>query len=123
VLAEQLERGLADGHHCELDFSPWGGAYGRVAPDATAFVHRDPRFLLKQGVVVAPGEDPEPARAWLRASWAIAHPYGTGGAYPNFPDLELEDPLQAYHGANLGRLRELKAAYDPHGVFVFPQSL
>jgi FAD/FMN-containing dehydrogenase len=122
-LAEQLERGLADGHHCELDFSPWGGAYGRVAPDATAFVHREARFLLKQGVVVAAGDDTEPARAWLRRSWATAHPNGTGGVYPNFPDLDLEDPLKAYHGDNLARLRELKAEYDPNGLLAFPQSL
>ena len=36
----------------ELDFSPWGGAYTRVAPEATAFAHRNARFLLKQAVVV-----------------------------------------------------------------------
>ena len=123
ALAGHLERGLGEGHHCELDFSPWGGAYGRVAPGATAFVHRDARFLLKQGVVVAPGRDPEPARAWLRRSYALTHPHGTGGTYPNFPDLDLDDPLRAYHGGNLARLRELKAEYDPNGVFAFPQSL
>jgi FAD/FMN-containing dehydrogenase len=123
ALADQLERGLRAGHHCELDLMPWGGAYGRVAPTATAFPHRDARVLLKQAVVVAPGADPAPARAWLRRSYAVTHPHGTGGAYVNFPDLELEDPLPAYHGANLARLRELKARYDPDGVFAFPQSL
>jgi FAD/FMN-containing dehydrogenase len=107
----------------ELDFSPWGGAYNRVPADATAFPHRDARFLLKPGVVLAPGADPAPARAWLAQAWEGVHPYGTGGAYVNFPDPELENPERAYHGDNLERLQRVKQAYDPDGVFRFPQSL
>jgi FAD/FMN-containing dehydrogenase len=97
----------------ELDFSPWGGAYNRVAPDATAFPHRAERFLLKQT-----GE-----RGWLQRSYEITHPHGSGGAYVNFPDPDLDDPLTAYHGANLDRLQRVKAAYDPDDVFRFPQSI
>ena len=69
----------------ELDFSPWGGAYTRVAREATAFAHRDARFLLKHAIVVDPGA-PAPGREWLARSWALAHPFGTGGVYPNFPE-------------------------------------
>ena len=47
------------------------------------------------------------------------HAYGTGGAYPNFPDPALEDPGRAYYGANLERLVRIKAAYDPDGFFPF----
>jgi FAD/FMN-containing dehydrogenase len=97
----------------ELDFSPWGGAYNRVAPDATAFVHRRERFLLK-----LTGD-----RDWLAQAWAVVRRHGGGGVYPNFPDLELEDALRAYHGANLPRLREVKARYDPDGLFRFRQSI
>ncbi|MGH2783043.1 MAG: BBE domain-containing protein [Thermoleophilaceae bacterium] len=43
--------------------------------------------------------------------------------YPNFPDPELEDWARAYHGANLDRLRRVKAAYDPENVFRFDQSV
>jgi FAD/FMN-containing dehydrogenase len=97
----------------ELDFSPWGGAYNRTKPEATAFPHRDARFLLKQT------GSPD----WVERAYAITHPHGTGGAYVNFPDPHLEDGLAAYHGQNLARLRELKARYDPDNVFRFPQSL
>ena len=107
----------------ELDFSPWGGAYNRVATDATAFAHREELFLLKHGIAVEPGAPEQPAREWLRRSWETVHPYGSGGVYPNFPDPELEGSDRAYHGANLERLQRVKARYDPEEVFRFPQSL
>jgi hypothetical protein len=103
-----------------LDFSPWGGAYNRVAPDATAFPHRAERFLLKHDVAVAadaPEAERRDARAWLRRSWELAHPYGSGGAYVNFPDEDLGEWDAAYHGANLERLLQVKAQYDPSDLF------
>ena len=122
-LVEQLISDRRPGQSRELDFSPWGGAYNRVAPDATAFPHRDARFLLKPGAVLAPGADREAARRWLTRTWEIAHPHGTGGAYVNFPDPELEGWERAYHGDNLARLERVKADYDPDGIFSFPQSV
>ena len=103
--------------HRELDFSPWGGAYNRVAPDAAAFPHRDARCLLKHAAVIAPGEDPGPARAWIDRAWEITHPHGTGGAYVNFPEDGLDLWAPEYLGGNRERLLELKRRYDPEGVF------
>ena len=60
-----------------------GGAYNRVAEDATAFAHRHERFLLEHLAEVA---DP-----WVDRSWAIAHVDGSGRVYPNFPDPALDD--------------------------------
>jgi FAD/FMN-containing dehydrogenase len=123
ALVDHLLADRRPGESRELDFNPWGCAYNRVAPDATAFPHRDARFLLKPGAVLAPGADREAARRWLAHAWEIAHPYGTGGAYANFPDPELDGWERAYHGENLERLRRVKAAYDPDDVFSFPQSV
>ena len=109
-----------------LDFSPWGGAYNRVREDATAFAHRAERFLLKHDVAIDPGATTaqrEHAQAWLARSWAIAHPSGSGRAYPNFPDPELDDWPAAYHAANHARLAGIKAGYDPDDVFSGHQSL
>lgn len=100
----------------ELDFSPWGGAYTRVAREATAFAHRDARFLLKHAIVVEPGAA-GPGRDWLTRSWALAHPFGTGGVYPNFPEEDVDAWDPAYHGANRERLLAVKRRYDPDDVF------
>ena len=35
---------------------------------------------------VDPGVPVAAAREWLDRSWAITHPFGTGGVYPNFPE-------------------------------------
>jgi FAD/FMN-containing dehydrogenase len=95
--------------------------FARPLPaDATAFVHRQARFLLKHAVVVDPdtaSAEREAARRWLARSWASVHPWGSGGVYQNFPDPDLDDPPRAYYGGNLGRLRRAKARYDPDGFF------
>lgn len=110
----------------ELDFSPWGGAYNRVPADATAFVHREERFLLKHTVEIAPNAstaERDAGQRWLTHSWASVHPWGAGGVYPNFPDPDLEDWGEAYYGTNYDRLVRVKATYDPDNLFRFLQSL
>jgi FAD/FMN-containing dehydrogenase len=110
----------------ELDFNPLGGAYSRVPADATAFAHRDARVLLKHAAAVDAGAGPEVrARAadWLERSYAISHPFGTGGAYQNFAEPGREDWARAYYAGNLERLVAVKARYDPDDVFRGPQTI
>ncbi len=126
ALVEHLTQALAPGQSREVTFLPWGGAYNRVRADATAFVHRGESFLVQHLVVI--GADAAPAergaaRDWLAHSWALVHPWGSGGVYPNFPDPDLPDWAPAYYGTNYDRLRRVKATYDPHGFFRFHQSL
>jgi hypothetical protein len=126
ALIEHLATGRVAGQSRELDFTPWGGAYKRVPAGATAFAHRDARFLLKHAVTVARDAstaEREAARAWLARSWELARPWASGGAYVNFPDPDLEDWQSAYHGSNYERLRQVKRAYDPEGVLRFHQAV
>ena len=126
ALLDHLAAGRRAGEVRVLDLTPWGGAYNRVAEDATAFAHRGERFLLKHDVVIDAGataEQRRSARDWLTRSWELVHPWGSGRVYPNFPDPELDDWPRAYHAGNLERLERVKAAYDPDGVFRFHQSL
>jgi FAD/FMN-containing dehydrogenase len=99
----------------QLTFTAMGGAYNRVAEDATAFAHRSERFLLEH---IADAADP-----WADRSWATAHADGSGHVYPNFPDPELDDWAAAYHAGNYPRLASVKNAYDPHRFFDFPQAI
>jgi hypothetical protein len=120
ALLQHFSEGRVAGQSRELDFTPWGGAYNRVPADATAFVHRQARFLLKHAVVVdpdTPSAERQAARRWLARSWATVHPWGSGGVYQNFPDPDLDDPARAYYGGNLDRLLRVKARYDPDGFF------
>jgi FAD/FMN-containing dehydrogenase len=99
----------------ELNFTVLGGAYDRVAPDATAFVHRGEQFLLEHVTDGSPH--------WAERSWAITHPHGSGRVYPNFPDPLLTEWADAYHGDNLARLVAVKQSYDPDRFFHFPQGI
>ena len=123
---QNLQRDRVAGQARELDFSPWGGGYNRMSEHATAFVHRDDRFLLKHATEVvpaAPAAAREAAHDWVSRSWGIVHPLGTGRVFPNFPDPDLKDWARAYYGTNLERLLSIKARYDPGNLFRFRQSL
>jgi FAD/FMN-containing dehydrogenase len=100
---EALTRDIAG----ELDFTPLGGAYNRPEADATAFPHRDARFLLKHTSSQPDG--------WLDESFALVRPHGTGGVYPNFPEPGLGE--DDYYLANADRVRRVRERYDPDGVF------
>jgi FAD/FMN-containing dehydrogenase len=101
--------------HRRLTFTAMDGAYNRPAEDATAFAHRNERFMLEH--VGAPDD------AWVDASWSTAHPEASGRVYPNFPDAALSDPLWAYHAGNGPRLSAIKRLYDPDRFFDFPQAI
>jgi FAD/FMN-containing dehydrogenase len=120
ALVEHFGAGRVAGQARELDLTPWGGAYNRVPAEATAFAHRDARFLLKHGVMVAPdasGDARDAARRWLERSWELVHPFGTGRVYPNFPDPELGDEAGAYYAGNRARVMTVKARHDPDDAF------
>jgi FAD/FMN-containing dehydrogenase len=126
ALVEAFAAGRMPGQARELDFTPWGGAYNRTPTGATAFVHRNERFLLKHAAVLdadATTHERDAARNWLVRSWSLVHPHGSGGVFPNFPDPDLADSEHAYHGDNYERLTRVKARYDPDNVFRFHQSL
>jgi hypothetical protein len=119
-LLETFGSESASGLTRELDFMPWGGAYNRVPPDATAFVHREERLQLKHAVVLEPDASPgaqEAASRQVARSWASVHRWGSGRVFQNFADPELDEWSPAYHGPNLDRLLDLKARSDPENVF------
>lgn len=97
-----------------------GGAINRVAPDATAFVHRTQRVqaeYVAHWSRRASQAKAEANLAWMREMYAAMRPYASGECYQNYPDLDLKDWKTAYYGANLARLQRCKKVLDPGRVF------
>ena len=101
---------------------PGGGAPSRAAADATAVYLRDALFIIQyDGYWMVP-QDSAPTISWVEQMRAAMQPY-TQGAYVNYVDSCIADPLRAYYGPNLERLVRIKRRYDPENVFEFPQSI
>lgn len=101
-----------------------GGAMSRVTPDATAFAHRDYRYMVTViAIWLDPAEDPAVHGAWAESLWNRIRHEGSG-AYVNFLQREGKERLNdAYPPATLERLRAIKRTYDPGNLFRFNQNI
>jgi FAD/FMN-containing dehydrogenase len=104
----------AAGKGATLILDSYGGAIGDVAPDATAFVHRDARFSVQ---ILSYAADLATAKSRVAAARAKIAPHGNGQAYQNYADPTLTGAAHAYYGANHARLQRIKAAVDPYDRF------
>ncbi|SMX28663.1 6-hydroxy-D-nicotine oxidase [Pelagimonas phthalicica] len=128
-----LERGQAyleawpeTGGEVDFRFFQMGGAVNDVDADATAFAHRDTRWLLVTGLTWLDSDSPsvvEQSLDWQKSFYQSVKPDGTGGSYGNLLDPTLEDWANAYYSENLQRLSVVKQKMDPKGLFSRPQSV
>ena len=100
----------------------YGGAIARIPQGDTAFAHRAALYSLQYYAPMSPGGAVE-RLSQLRALYAAMRPFVSGGAYVNYPDLDLADAPAAYWGSNLARLKRIKAAIDPDNVFSHAQGV
>ncbi|HEY4333708.1 MAG TPA: FAD-binding oxidoreductase, partial [Ilumatobacteraceae bacterium] len=119
---QQVAQRVAGAQVAAIQFDSYGGAIASIAPDATAFVHRN-AFVVAQCSSYYNTGDGTADRAWVRATHDALAPFSNGESYQNYVDAGLPNFAQAYYGANLPRLQQLKAQYDPANVFSFPQSV
>ena len=102
-------------------FDHMGGALARVAPDATAFPHRNALFSLEYAVSRITGFAYD--ATWPNAMRGRMSAWSTGGAYVNYLDPLLTDWQAAYYGSNYARLQQVKKTYDPHRVLTMAQGI
>lgn len=101
----------------------YGGAINEVAPDATAFVHRDASLDLFAWSFWTFDRTQAQATQWLDDFGRIAGAMGNGRRYQNYPRRDNPDFAPQYFGQNLDRLVEIKRRFDPHNLFAYEQGL
>lgn len=124
AIAEHVSHGPnAPGVSASMHLYPIDGACHRVAPDATAFGHRDANFSM---VMLAASNDPaddESNIKWVRDYSAALAPHSEQGGYINFMDDDDDDRVRANYGANYDRLLSIKRKYDPGNLFSVNQNI
>ena len=106
----------------EIFIGQLGGATNRVAPNATAYPHRDANFVMN---VHTRWEDKgldTKCVDWARKFFDVSAQYATGGVYVNFIS-EGEERVPNAFGVNYERLGKLKKKYDPNNFFRTNQNI
>lgn len=95
-----------------------GGAIDRVSAAESAYPHRGRRFNLSIDGAWSDPADDDRAIEWVRSMWSSLRPFADGGVYVNFAGLDDEpDVTTTDTFGDVARLTEIRAAYDPTGLF------
>lgn len=102
---------------------PLDGAVQDVAADATAFNHRNVKFVHIIAGIDSDGANLPDQREWVRDYWCALHPHSSEAAYVNFLMDEGEDRIRATYGDNYDRLAAIKGRWDPTNLFHINQNI
>lgn len=104
-----------------------GGAINDVAPNATAYGHRNALFYHQAYAVNLFGKISDKTKSFLTGvndAVTDALPNHDKGAYAGYVDPALgDDSASLYWGGNVDRLESIKTQVDPDDVFHNPQSI
>ena len=117
ALVRLVRRRASAGRGAAVIIDPLGGAVSDHRPAATAFRWRHALGTIQWyvGLPDAPRPaDIAEAYRWIGRGHRVLAPASIGG-YVNY--LEPGRAVGSYYGANLARLRQVKARYDPTGFF------
>ncbi|MGD8749560.1 MAG: FAD-binding oxidoreductase [Balneolaceae bacterium] len=109
--------------HCEIFIGLIEGAPNRIAPEATAYVARNARFIVNVHGRWEKATDDKKCTAWARNFFKDTLPYASEGAYVNFMTEEEKDRVSDAYGSNYKRLVEIKTKYDPSNIFHMNQNI
>jgi len=111
------------GHSGATLLDAYGGAVNRIAPAATAFVHRRTLLSCQYFSAWSSSADDATSRAWIEGLRDAMRTFASGAAYQNYIDPTRPDWQSAYYGANLKRLVAVKHKCDPDNILRFPQGI
>jgi len=133
VYARDLTQGAMEAHmkfgpkvpvvNSTVHIYPINGAVHEIAPEATAFGHREAKFAT---VIAGMWPDPKQNESnirWVKDFYAALAPYSERGGYINFAAADDTDRVGANFGSNFDQLRRLKSKYDPNNRFRVNQNI
>jgi FAD/FMN-containing dehydrogenase len=106
----------------EIFIGQFGGAINRVAPDATAYPHRNANYVFTVHTRWENSADDIKCVEWSKELFNETAPYSTGGVYVNFIS-DGENRIAAAFGSNYERLTKIKSKYDPDNFFRVNQNI
>ena len=100
-----------------------GGAISRVAPDATAYYHRQAPYVMSLvNCWLEPSEDAANVE-WVRNTWTSLTPHLPRRVYVNELQEEGADRVRDAYGPAYARLAAIKRQYDPDNAFRLNQNI
>jgi FAD/FMN-containing dehydrogenase len=115
MIIDELTR--SDATFSVVQLRELGGAVARVAPDATAYAHRQAPIMVNVAAFYTDAEDKAKRERWI-GDFGGKLEQDEKGAYVNF--LGFDGPQRmnaAYPGETLERLRQIKKRYDTTNFF------
>ena len=102
---------------------PVNGACHDIAPDATAFSHRDATYAC---VIAGMWPDPADNEAHVqsvRDYYAALAPHSDPGGYVNFASADDQQRARDNYGTGYDRLAQIERRYDPANLFHLNQNI
>ncbi|WP_454765330.1 FAD-binding oxidoreductase [Cupriavidus campinensis] len=109
--------------HAEIFIGQVGGVANPVPPDATAYPHREARYVMNVHARWERSDEDAACIDWARAFFRATEPYATGSVYVNFLTEDETARLGAAYGPNYDRLARIKRQYDPDNLFRTNQNI
>jgi hypothetical protein len=102
---------------------PVNGAAHDVAPDATAWGHRDAKYACVIAGMWPDAADNEANIGWVKDYYAALAPHSLAGGYVNFASVDDQAKVRDNFGVSYDRLAQVKHAYDPANLFHHNQNI
>lgn len=100
-----------------------GGAMARVPADATAYAHRQSKIMANLAVIYQDLNEKPKHEQWAN-EYKKTITQSDKGEYVNFINTVGEKELEAaYPASTLGKMRHVKAKYDPTNLFRMNQNV